>query len=112
MATNVFDNIAPVFTKTLKSPKVPVKPSDGAIRLAQKSYDGQDVGGEKVHVMRHRFATVEMAEAAADELRRAGHYTTPQSSVRVVIDPDKLDDKRLVAWIAGARRGRAASTSA
>lgn len=110
--TDLFAGIAPVFSKSLRGPKLPPKPSDQAIALAQRSYDGQKVDDEIVHVMRHRFPTVEQAEAAADELKRAGSYTTPPSSVRTLLDPDQEGDKRVLAWTAGARRGRGSSASA
>ena len=97
----------PVFADRLRAPKSAAKPSDGAIKMAQRSYDGETHGDTIVHVLRFRFPTAEIAEAAAGELKRAGTFTVPESSVRVVIDPDNTGDQRMVAWSAGSRRGRA-----
>lgn len=96
--------VTPGFKSALRPPKLPERPSDGAVAQAQRSYDGQDNGeGETVHVMFHRFPTVEMAEAAADELKRAGAYTNPQTTVQVYHDEK---DRRILSWRAGAKRGR------
>jgi|SRR5215831_7985254 len=96
----------PVFADRLIAPKAAARPSDGAIKMAQRSYDGEKHGDDILHVLRHRFPTPEMAEAAADELKRAGGFTSPESTVRVAIDPDRSGDLRMVAWSAGAKRGR------
>lgn len=104
--TIAWDSVQPIFTDRLRAPKKPERPSDGAIAMAQKSYAGTDKDGETVHIMRHRFHTVEEATQAADELRRAGAYTEPETTVNVVIDPDGVDDKRVLAWRAGDKRGR------
>lgn len=101
-----WDAVTPVFTDRLRAPKKPEKPSDGAIAMAQRSYAGETRGDQTVHIMRHRFKTVEEAASAADELKRAGAYTEPETTVNVVIDPDGADDNRLVAWRAGLKRGR------
>jgi len=107
---NPFEAITPMFRATLRPPKRPPKPSDGAIAMAQKSYNGFATGegdsAETQHVMVHRFATVEEAELAADELKRAGAYTEPESTVTVIHDPDGSGDRRVVAWRAGGKRGR------
>lgn len=108
-----WDAVTPTFSDRLRAPKKPERPSDGAIALAQKSYAGEVRGEgdakETVHVLRHRFKTVEEAEKAADELKRAGYYTTPESTVTVVHDPDNTGDRRLIAWQAGNKRGRKSS---
>jgi len=101
-----WDKAKPVFADRLRAPKTAAKPSDGAIKMAQRSYDGEKHGEDIVHVLRFRFPTAEIAEAAADELKRAGAFTTPESTVRTVIDPDNAGDTRMVAWSAGAKRGR------
>lgn len=101
--------IKPVFKARLTPPKMPERPSDMAISLAQASYDGQDVDGETYHVMTHRFKSEAQAAAAADELKRAGAYTTPVSTVTIAIDPEKTGDKRVVSWRASGKRGRKTS---
>lgn len=105
---NPFEGITPVFSAKLRQPKKPAKPSDGAIAMAQKSFDGfAPEGSEEVqHVMTHRFATVEMADTAEDELKRAGAYTTPETTVNTIRDPEGTDDKRILRWRAGLKRGR------
>lgn len=113
-----WDAITPVFGARLKGPKLPARPSDGAISMAQKSYNGIVVdaeSGEKHHVITHRFKTTEEADLAADELKRAGAYTTPATTVTVLRGPDfkdedpKYDDTRWVRFRAGGKRGRQAS---
>lgn len=104
-----WSGITPVFKARLTPPKRPERPSDMAISLAQASYDGQDVEGERFHVMSHRFKTEAQAAAAADELKRAGAYTTPESTVTVAIDPEKSGDKRVLSWRASGKRGRKTS---
>lgn len=109
-----WDAITPVFGARLKGPKLPPRPSDGAVAMAQKSLDGMTdpESGEVMHVITHRFPSVEMADLAADELKRAGSYTNPVSTVTVVRGPDfkdedpKFDDQRWVRWRAGGKRGR------
>ena len=105
-----WEKIVPTFKARLREPKKPARPSDGAIALAQKSYAGyqpvDDKGvavGEVRHAMSHRFATEEQAALALDELKRAGAYTTPETTVTAFIDED---DKRAVSWRAGNKRGR------
>jgi hypothetical protein len=104
---SVFDSIIPTFHAKLREKAPPPRPSDGSIAMAQKSYDGEPHDGEIWHAMSHRFPTVEMATLAADELKRAGFYTSPPSSVTAYQDKD---DERIVRWSAGARRGRAAKS--
>lgn len=100
-----WDKVTPVFKQALKPPKLPPRPPDGAIRMAQKSYDGftADDGETVQHVMSHRFGTEALAEQAAAELRNAGAYTTPVTTVTVHVDEA---DKRVVSWRAGEKRGR------
>lgn len=104
-----WDKVTPTFKDRLREPAKPARPSDGAIAMAQRSYDGytpEVAEGEKVvtqHVMSHRFKTADEAELAKDELKRAGAYTTPESTVTAFIDEG---DKRIVTWRAGNKRGR------
>ena len=107
-----WDSVVPHFGDTFKPPVKPDKPSDGAIRMAQKSYDGftekneDGTDGETMHVMTHRFPTEAAADVAEDELKRAGAYTTPEATVSVIRDPDGTGDNRIVRWRAGNKRGR------
>jgi hypothetical protein len=103
-----WDDVVPHFGNVLKPPTKPARPSDGAIRMAQKSYDGftHPETEEVLHVITHRFPTVEAADVAEDELKRAGSYTEPNSTVTVVRDPDGTGDNRIVRWRAGNKRGR------
>lgn len=108
-----WDAITPVMGARLRPPKKPERPSDGAIALAQRSFNGslsnpEDTASEILHVLTHRFKTVEEADAAEDELKRAGAYTDPESTVTVVRDPEDTGDKRIVSWRAGQKRGRRA----
>jgi len=105
---NPFENITPVFGAKLREPKKPQRPSDGAIAMAQRSFMGHTPEGteEIQHAMTHRFATEEMADFAEDELKRAGAYTDPQTTVQTVRDPENTGDKRIVRWQAGLKRGR------
>ena len=104
-----WESVVPTFHSRLRAPKKPPRPSDGAIVQAQRSWDGRvNEDGETEHVMRHRFATEEMAQIAADELKRAGYYTEPETTVSVTVDPDNAGDKRIIAWLAGGKRGRKA----
>lgn len=102
-----WESVTPVFAARLRPPKKPARPSDGAIALAQKSLNGEpQADGEIFHVITRRFRTEAEAEAAADELRRAGAYTEPESTVTVVTDPDRSGDKRMLRFRAGGKRGR------
>jgi hypothetical protein len=56
--------------------------------------------------MTHRFGTVEEAAKAVDELKRAGAYTDPETTVTAIIDPEETGDKRIVRWRTGEKRGR------
>jgi hypothetical protein len=110
MTQVTWDAVVPTFSNRLREPKRPEKPSDGAIAMAQKSYDGfiPEGSDETWHAITHRFPTVEMAADAADELKRAGAYTTPETTVTVLIDPEGKGDNRVVRWRAGGKRGRKA----
>lgn len=105
----------------IKEPKV-VEVPEAIKRAAQRSLDGvphPTIAGRVDHVLEHEFASEEMAAAAAKALKKAGPWTTPQSSVRVVIDPysDAQDpdnpakphplagNKKIIRWKAGGRTG-------
>src|ERR1700677_3922098 len=87
--TIAWDSVVPSFGNTFKPPVKPERPSDGAVAQAQKSFDGfttkneDGTDGEVLHVITHRFNTVEAADIAEDELKRAGAYTTPETTVTV-----------------------------
>jgi hypothetical protein len=101
-----WETVKPTFKDRLREPVKPPRPSDGAIAMAQRSYDGYKPDPENdftQHAMSHRFKNEAEAAAAADELKRAGAYTTPESTVSAVIDEG---DKRVVTWRAGKKRGR------
>src|SRR5260370_31690412 len=104
-----WDNVVPSFRARLREPKLPAKPSDGAIAMAQRSYDGTipEGGTEALHVMTHRFPNAESADLAADELKRAGAYTSPVTTVNVTRGEkgDGDGDLRIVHWRAGPHRG-------
>lgn len=106
MWDTALESAGTVFKATLRPPKKPEKPSDGAISAAQRSYDGHEVNGETLHVITRRFPTVEAADAAEDEIKRAGAYTTPETSVRTARDPEGIGDARILAFVAGNKRGR------
>lgn len=78
----------------LTQPKTPPPPPEPFIRLAQESYVGRvnqaNPEGERLHNFRYDFGTQERAARAAGHLKTAGLYTTPKTSVRVIVDPDKL----------------------
>lgn len=100
----LWDKVTPTFKDRLREPVKPARPPEGAIAMAQKSFDGiTEEDGTVKHAMSHRFPSAELAAQAADELKRAGAYTTPESTVTVVIDEG---DKRLITWRAGKKRGR------
>lgn len=100
---------------TLRKPKtVPVP--DAIVALAQESYVGRvnpaDPEGARLHWLRHRFETPERAAQFASLMKLAGAHTSPESTVRVVIDPDSrketpADEREpeLVAWCAGTKKG-------
>lgn len=106
-----WDAVVPKFSARLREPVKPQRPSDGAIKMAQISYDGRvnPETEETEHAITHRFPSVEAAEIAADELKRAGAYTTPETTVSIVIDPEGTGDKRILRWRAGGKRGRKTS---
>lgn len=111
--TVAWDSVIPNFGSVFKPPVKPERPSDGAIRMAQKSFDGftapvaeGEDPGETLHVITHRFQTNEAADVAEDELKRAGSYTDPETTVSVARDPDGVGDSRIVRWRAGNKRGR------
>lgn len=93
-------------TKRLRAPKVVPVPAS-IVRQAQLSWDGEKDAetGELLHNRDHRFPSDEVAAEFARLMRHAGNHTTPETSVRVVIDPDGTGDLRTVSWRAGARRG-------
>lgn len=91
-------------------------------RAAQRSLDGvphPTVAGRVDHILEHEFATEAQAAQAAKYLKLAGPWTTPQSSVRAVIDPysdasDPADptkphplagNKKIIRWKAGGKTG-------
>jgi hypothetical protein len=88
-------------TERLRAAKV--RPCDPAVvKAAQLSYDEGTARD-------HQFRSEKEAAAFAAEMKKAGPHTVPQTSVSVVIDPDNTDNTRLVAWKAGARRGKKAA---
>jgi len=95
----------------LRAPKVPPVPTP-IVALAQKSWDGvvddDNPEGEKLHVLRHEFGDKEVAESFAKLIKKAGYHTTPNTTVTVVFDPDDDGHELLVAWRAGAKRGKRA----
>lgn len=106
-----WDNVNGKASDYLRAPKVVPVPA-GIIAAAQLSFDGEEVNGEVLHHRRHRFASVEMAEAFAAHLKNAGLHTTPHTSISIAVDPDNNGDRRTVAWYATKRRGRGAASSA
>lgn len=137
--TNEWGKLEAEFVTTLRDVKTEPVP-EPIVRLAQRSLDGQPTGdvtkdGTPVlmHAMQLTFDTEAKATAFARHMRNAGLHTKPQSSVTVVVDPErskvqdknedgtpKVNDKgkpvlvpgdpvnpRKVAFRAGARRGRA-----
>lgn len=103
-----WEALTPVFGARLRAPKKPPRPSDGAIAAAQQSYTGRmnPETNEMEHVMTHRFGSVEEAAKAVDELKRAGAFTKPETTVTAITDPDETGDKRIVRWRTGEKRGR------
>lgn len=105
-----WDGITGHAVEKLRKPKVAPVP-DAIVTQAQRSWDGVEHDGKTLHVLRHQFKQGEeaKAEAFARLMKKAGAHTTPPTSVSVVVDPDETGNKLLVAWRAGARRGRGAS---
>jgi hypothetical protein len=130
---NEWDGLNAQFVTTLREQKVEPVP-EPIIKLAQRSLDGiphPTDEGVVLHAMQLEFETEARAAAFARHMRNAGLHTSPASSITVVIDPErrkvpKTEDgrevvnetgrpvmvpgpavnPRLVAWRAGARRGR------
>lgn len=135
MANIDWGDLEAEFVTTLHATKVEPVP-EAIVKLAQKSLDGAPSPLDPsvtVHAMQREFPTVEMAAAFAKHMKNAGKHTTPVSSLTVVIDParekvavlnedgtEKTDpesgrviktwgphvNERLVAWRAGAPRGK------
>jgi len=108
-----FGDIEGQHVERLRAPKVQPVPYS-VVKLAQRSLDGMqhpDDPDKVLHVMNHQFQPGEEGkrDAFVKHMRNAGMHTTPVSSVTVVTDPDHTGNDLLVAWRAGARRGRAAS---
>jgi hypothetical protein len=133
MSETEWGNLEAVFVNTLREVKTEPVP-EPIIKLAQASLTGRDRGdGTVIHAMQLEFNSIERANAFAKHMRNAGAHTTPVSSITVVQDPergrvDKLDDNGrpvlndngkpvrvpgppvnplVVAWRAGAKKGRA-----
>jgi hypothetical protein len=133
LADNEWGGLEAAFVTTLREQHAEPVPEQ-IIRYAQMSYDGRphpDNPALLLHAMQYEFETPERAQAFARHMRNAGAHTRPPSSVTVVVDPQRRkteavdadgqpvvkDGKpvmvlgpavnpRLVAWRAGARRGR------
>jgi hypothetical protein len=94
----------------LRAPKTPPPPPQVFINLAQESYlgrvDPENPEGERLHVLRYDFGSIERAAKAAKHLRDAGLHTMPKTSVTVVVDPDKDGSGAVLSWRAGTRKGR------
>lgn len=95
----------------LRAPAPPPRPPDHLVNLAQQSWDGVEVDGEKRHVLRYRFTAGQETkrDAFIKLIKKAGAHTTPPTTVTVATDPDRTGDELLVAWKAGQRRGRGAN---
>ncbi len=114
MAATEFDwsEVSGQAVERLRAPKVAPVP-DSIVKLAQMSYDGvPDPKNPEntLHVLRHQFKDEAKAVAFAKIMKKAGdHVMTTDGkggSVSVVPDPDGDGNVTLVAWKAGARRGR------
>jgi hypothetical protein len=99
----------------LRAPKTAPVP-DAIVKLAQQSYEGivnpKHPEGERLHVLRHTFESEARASQFAKLMRKAGSFTSPITSVTVVVDPDDLKNEeggRTIAWRTGTRRGKAAA---
>jgi|SRR5579859_838758 len=133
-----WDGLEAQFVTTLREQRVEPVPAP-IVKLAQRSLDGivhPSNPEAKLHSMQLEFDTEAKAIAFERHMKNAGLHTTPQSSITVVRDPERgkvqqtdsegrpiVNDKgkpvmipgtavnpRKVAWRAGARRGRAASS--
>jgi hypothetical protein len=134
MSENEWGDLEAVFVATLRETKTEPVPAE-IIKLAQRSLAGfTQPDGTVLHAMQLPFGTIERATAFAKHMRNAGQHTTPVSSITVVQDPDrkrtaKLDEQGnpvlndagkpvmvpgapvnplVVAWRAGAKKGRQA----
>jgi hypothetical protein len=130
MADNEFDwaEVSGQAHERLAVPKIPPVP-EPIVRQAQRSYDGvqlhrggkpvTDETGEPVitHNLRHEFPSEDVAQQFAKHIKNAGHHIMTSKgrggSVSVVLDPDSDGtapvNRKVVAWKAGERRGRAAT---
>jgi len=93
-----FSELQAVTVDRLRAKKVTPVPAP-IIKLAQLSYDDEAV-------KELNLGSEERAAAFAAHMRNAGDHTKPVSSLTVVIDED---DKAVVRWRAGKRRGRASA---
>jgi hypothetical protein len=135
---NEWDGLEAQFVTKLREDRVEPVPAP-IVRLAQLSLDGTthpDNPDVTLHAMQREFESVERAAAFAKHMKNAGPHTNPPSSVTVAVDPNRTKvqarnaetgellfkdngkpdmvpgpsvNPRLVAWRAGARRGRAAA---
>jgi hypothetical protein len=133
---NEWDGLEAQFVTKLREDRVEPVPAP-IVRLAQLSLDGTkhpDDAELVLHAMQREFETPERALAFAKHMKNAGPHTNPPSSVTVAVDPNRPKvqarnsetgellfkdngkpdmvpgdpvNPRLVAWRAGARRGRA-----
>jgi hypothetical protein len=110
-----WDGVTGTAVERLRAPAPPPRPPDHLVKLAQQSWDGVQVDGEdeKRHVLRYQFGEGQEAkrDAFIKLIKAAGAHTTPPTTVTVVPDPDRETpaNELLVAWRAGARRGRGAT---
>jgi hypothetical protein len=94
----------------LRAPKVTPVP-EPIVKAAQRSWDGVEKNGKKLHAMRHEFATEEQAKEFARLVKKAQDHTIPRTTVTAVIDPDHglpnhECNNKLVAWEARNKRAR------
>jgi hypothetical protein len=128
-----WDGLNAEFVTTLREQRIEPVP-EPIVKLAQRSFNGVPHPSDpevKLHAMQLKFDTEAKAAAFARHMGNAGLHTVPQSSITVVIDPErkkvpKVEDGKevlnekgkvvmvpgppvdpcKVAWRAGARRGR------
>lgn len=101
---------AAMVRETLAEPKV--KPVDPDILNLAKTYlAGIEQNGTVLHAGRYSFKSEEMAAEFAAQLRRAGNFTEPKSTITVKVDPEGKGEGHVVGWYAGARRGKRANGS-
>lgn len=118
--SDFWGTITATAVKRMRAPKTPPKPHDNIVSLAQASWDGvidpQNPDGEKLHVLEFNFGTdTQRAAKFAADLKKAGDHTSPPTTVRVLIDPERKDgeppvEPGLVRWSAGAKRTRKVSS--